>query len=265
MQRRHALLPLVLSLAGAAGAFAAVLALPAVPAFAQDAPPAETPDQKAAAYLKATKAGLAKHTEAEAKSAIGELAKIYADTALSADIRKQTVELLVKYARMTSQVAVSTAAIDAFGGLSPADGAKASLDFIQVELKNKAPNVELYSAAFRALKKLADPSKGTVAELVEYLKYKDDMVVAKACDAMSGYKAAPGKVRKELFEELVKQSEGVFAGSKQADNKTALRKWNTIQPNVVAALQALSGQQLSDPAAARAWFNDNKKNDKVWN
>lgn len=237
-------------------------------AFAQDppaAPPAETPDQKAAAYIKTVKAAQAKQAEGDAKTAIAELLKFYADAAIGAENKKQVVELLAKYSRMSDKVVVQTSALEAFGQLAPADGSKPALDFIQAELKNKAPNVDLYSAAFRALKKLADPAKGTVAAILEYLKYKDDMVVGKACDALSGYKGAPGKLRKEMLEELIKQTEGVFAGSKQADNKAAQRKWNIIQPNAVAALQALSGQSLADPSAARAWYNDNKKNDKVWN
>lgn len=259
---------LILTLALAAALAGVAAPGAASPAFAEDppaAPPAETPDQKAATYIKTVKAAQAKQVEAEAKIAIGELLKIYADAAINAENKKQVVDLVAKYSRMSDKVVVQTAALEAIGQLTPVDGAKPALDFIQAELKNKAPNVELYTAAFRALKKLADPSKSTVSAILEYLKYKDDMVVGKACDALSGYKGAPGKLRKEMLEELIKQTEGVFAGSKQADNKPAQRKWNVIQSNAVAALQALSGQNLSDPGAARAWYNDNKKNDKVWN
>ena len=228
------------------------------------APPAETADQKATAFLKETKSAMSKQADADAKTAIAALVKIWKDEAVTDEVKKGVLDLLPRNAKEVDKPEVAKEAIAAFGELSPAEGAKLALDAIGACLKTKAPIKEYYSAGFASLKKLADPSKSTVSALVDSLKYKDDEVIGKAADAIAGYKAAPGKVRKELFEELLKQTEGVAAGAKQADNANAKRKWNIIMSNVNAAFQALSGQNLADPAAARQWFNDNKKNEKAW-
>ena len=170
--------------------------------------------------------------------------------------------LILLLAQKDGKSMVASIAIEALGGLGPAGGPPL-MDLLDRALKAKEPSAETYGNCLRAIKKAADPRPATVKGLLELLKYKLDDVVAKAADAISGYKDAPGKVRREMLEEVIKQSEGVFSSSKDAKNGSAVTKWRIIQGSVLSALNALSGQQFADPSAARAWFNDHKK-DKQW-
>ena len=81
---------------------------------------------------------------------------------------------------------------------------------------------------------------------------------------MSGYGKASGKVRKDMLEEVIKQTEGLYSAAQSTSNTTQVRKWNIIQTSAKAALRALSGQKFANPAEARTWFNDNKKNKTLW-
>jgi hypothetical protein len=251
-------------------ALSVLSAAPAAARAGQDPPPQNppaaevTPDQKAAAYIKETRAAQARHNEVEAKAAIAELVKIQKDEKVTPETKKGVEELLVKYAG-EKITAVAVAAVDAFAELPPEPGAKNAMEAVSRALKAKEPVQDVVTAGFRVVKKHADPGKAVVGELVDLLKHKDDAIVAKAIDAMSGYKAAPGKVRRDMFEELLKQTEGVFNNSTKADDANAKRKWNIIGSAVNSALSALSGQNLADPAAARKWYNDHKKpSDKAW-
>ena len=138
------------------------------------------------------------------------------------------------------------------------------LGVLKKVLKGKEPSVERYGACFRALKLVADPGKNTVSALVKYLRNKSDDVIAKSLDAMAGYGKAPGKVRKQLMEEVIKQTEGLYSAAQSNANTSQRRKWNIIQTSAKSALRALSGRKFANPAEARAWFNDNKKNKALW-
>jgi hypothetical protein len=250
----------------------ALLALAATaPALAKDggaAPPAGQPpaagptkDAEAVQFLKELQPQIGKQADSDAKSSIKKLVDYWKDKDVSEATKKPIPELLHKYAK-DAKLSVPLDAIDALGETGQA-GASALLDLLERTLKEKEPNADTYSHSLASLKKIADPRPATVKQLVDLLKFKVDAVIAKAADAISGYKDAPGKVRKELFEELVKQSEGVFNGSKDAKKSDLVRRWQVIGASVVNALNALSGQKFSDPAAARQWFNDHKT-DKIW-
>lgn len=223
--------------------------------------PAADKDAAAAEYVKEVQAKLSKYSDQEAKDSIKKLVAIWKDTAVSEATKKPVPDLVAKYAR-EEKMSVATDAIDAFGEFGSA-GAALACETLERTLKAKDPSADVYKHCFETLKKLADTKPATIKTLQECLKFKIDEVVGKAADAMTGYKSAPGKVRKELFEELLKQTEGVFAASKSAKNSAQVHKWQVIGGSAVAALNALSGQQFADPEAARAWFNKNK-GDKMW-
>ena len=226
-------------------------------------PPATPPtkDAEAATFLKELPPLMAKQSDEDARKAIARLQEIWKDKEVTDATKKPVPEILEKYGKDGKSM-VASIAIEALGGLGPAGGPPL-MDLLDRALKAKEPSAETYGNCLRAIKKAADPRPATVKGLLELLKYKLDDVVAKAADAISGYKDAPGKVRREMLEEVIKQSEGVFSSSKDAKNGSAVTKWRIIQGSVLSALNALSGQQFADPSAARAWFNDHKK-DKQW-
>ena len=228
-------------------------------------PPAEgqpTKDQAAAQYLKELKPQLAKIADADAKTAIKKLVEIWKDKDVTEDTKKPVPDFLEGFGK-DDKTLVAIDAIDGLAELGAAEGSPPVLRILERSLKAKDPSVDVYGSCLRAMKKLADPKASTVKALTDLLKSKYDDVVGKAADAMSGYKDAPGKVKKELLEELIKSTEGTSSAAQDPKNSGQVRKWNIIQTNVMNALKALSGQQFKDVAAARQWFNQHKK-DKTW-
>ncbi|MCE9637244.1 MAG: hypothetical protein K8T90_16180 [Planctomycetes bacterium] len=254
-------------LAGSA-VFATVAPSPA-PARADDAPkvdakPSEEKSAEAAKAIDDIKAKMAKPEEAESKAAITKLVTIWKDGTVSDAAKKPVPDLLEHFGREFDMPAVATAALDGLGELGPAAAGKPLREIVGKAVDAKNPPTEIVSSGLRAMKKVADPSKATTGFLLDLLKRKENDVVAKAADAVSGYKDAAGDVRKGLMEEVLKTGESVFAASRDGKNSAAVAKWNAIQGGVMAALKALSGQNLADPLAARKWYNDHKKDAKVW-
>jgi hypothetical protein len=225
--------------------------------------PGAPKDAEAAQYLKDLKPQIGKQADAEAKASIKKLVAIWKDKDVTAATKKPVPDLLEAYARLDKQTLIAVDAIDALGDLGPEEGAGPVLSLLDRALKAKDPPVDIYGSCLRSLKKLADPRKATVGKLIDLLRNKADDVVAKAADAMGGYKDSPGKVRKELIEELIKNTEGTFSQSKDPKNATQVSKWRIIQFSVLGSLKALSGQDFKDPEEARRWFNEHKK-DKSW-
>jgi hypothetical protein len=249
---------------------AALVALP-VAAWAGDGeggqspPPATktpTKDAEAAEYMKTLAPTISKQADADAKTAIKKLVEIWKDKDVSDATKKGVPDLLEKYARGDS-VSVAIESVQHMAELSPAAGAPPTVSVLERTLKAKTPEKELYRACFATLKKLADTKGSTVKTLADALKFRSDDVIARAADAMAGYKEAPGKVRKEMLEELIKLTEGVFQGAQGGKNSTLTDRWNVIKASAMGAMNALSGQTFKDPSEARGWFNDHK-DDKSW-
>jgi len=238
----------------------------APPAGGQPNPPATPPagaskDAAAADYIKDVQAKQSKQSDQEAKDSIKKLVEFWKDKDVTDATKKPIPDVVGKYAR-EDKMSVATDAIDALGEFGAA-GAPPTTDALERTLKAKDPSVDVYKHCFDTLKKLADTKPSTVKTLTDCLKFKIDEVVGKAADAMSGYKAAPGKVRKVMFEEILNQTQGVASQAKSAKNAGMVHKWQVIGGNVIAALNALSGQTFKDPDEARKWFNDNK-GAKMW-
>jgi hypothetical protein len=233
-------------------------------------PPAGTPpadgqqakDQAAAQYLKDLKTQLSKIADADAKAAIKKLVEIWKDKDVTDDTKKPVPDLLEHFGK-DDKTLVAIDGIAALGDIGAAEGAAPVLRILDRALKAKDPSVDVYGGCLSALKRLADTKPATVKTLSDLLKNKSDDVVSKSADAIAGYKDAPGKVRRDLLEELIKATEGTSAQAKDPKNSGQVRKWNIIQTNVMAGLKALSGQQFKDVAEARQWFNQHKK-DKSW-
>lgn len=262
MSLRIELAAAVLAAASVAGTGFADPPAGAPPAGAPATPPVATKDADAAQFLKDLPAKMSKESDTEAEASIKKLIEIWKDKDVTDATKKPVPDLLEKYAK-EEKSKIAVAAIGALGELGPAAGAGPVVQILEKSLKAKEPALDIYGTCLASLKKLADPKPTTVKALVDLLKFKLDDVVAKAADAMAGYKDAPGKVRRDMLEELIKQTEGVFAQSKDAKNGGQVRKWNVIGGSVTTALKALSGQALKDPEEARKWFNEHKK-DKSW-
>lgn len=227
-------------------------------------PEAPNPSETAQKWIEELRPKLAKQEEADAKASILKLLEFWRDGLVSAEVKKPIPELLTKYAGMIDKAPVSIAAIETLGELGPEAGAKPVRDLLDKVIDMKEPPPEIYGACFKSLKKLADKSKATTGFLLDLLKRKENDIISRAADTLSGYKNAPGSVRKDLMEEVLKIGESAAGAAKDGKNSAAVTKWNTIRGGVMAALNALSWQTFADPTAARAWYNDHKKDSKIW-
>jgi hypothetical protein len=235
-----------------------MLLLATAPGFAKDEEP--TASEKAEDFAKEFKKGYKKMTSAEQMEAVDKLVAFYTDKNVDEKgAKKAILEGLSKTAtvRDKSVVAHTMKKVAALGE----DAVKLVLPTLNRELGQKAPDENVYETALGTLAKIASENKMVIKTLTKLLKDKENEIVGLAARTISGYAQSSGKVRKELFEEVLKATEGVYSGA-QSQNQTLERKWNVIGDDVNDALSKLAHVKLSDPAVARKWFNDNKK--KNW-
>ena len=240
-----------------------LLPLAAALAAPQDAEePAPTKDDVTAEYLGTIKKDVGKQDESTARATATKLVEIWSDAEVSEDAKKDVPDLLFKIANSKDEMA-AVAGIEGLQAVGGDDAADSLMKVLQKALKAKEPSVQLYSACLKGLGVVASEDAKIIKELVKLTKHKDYDVIGKAASALAGYKERSGKIRKELLEECIKQSEGVYTAAQNNDTN-AKRKWNIIQSGIMAALNALSGQSFENPQAARSWYNDHKKDRDLW-
>jgi len=232
-----------------------VLVLAPVAAARPDEEP--DPNEVARDFAKEFKKEYKDASEADLVTGIDKLIANFTDEAIDERrARKDTLEALKKVTRLRNNVVVAHLLRK-----SPALGDAALAIIIPVlrsELSKKVPEEVIYETALEALGKLHSEEKVAIKQLTDLLTHPENSIVSRAFRAMAGYAPASGRVRKELFEEALKSSEGVYSGA-QNRNQTLERKWNIIGDDVMSALNKLSGVKHRNPADARSWFNDNKK------
>lgn len=140
---------------------------------------------------------------------------------------------------------------------------KLVLMILQKELKARPPSDQVYEPALDTLGKLHSEDPKVVKTITNLFKHKDSSIIARAFYATSLYRPASGNTRKDMFEEVLKQTEGTYSSS-QGNDETAKRKWTIVGRDAMDALNALSvpprtGENFPNPSAARTWYNDNKK------
>jgi len=210
------------------------------------------------ALCKDFKSTYKKLADEEVAAAIDELMVKYKDEECDDKLKKLVVTTIGSATRLRSDEAAAHA-LKALGD-TDANALRYLEGSLKSSLKAKPPKVDRYEACFESLGKIAHPK--SVKTLTGYLKYKDYDVIAQAAEALQGYKDAKGKLRKEIFEELLKISEGLYSSAQANDSGEPARKWRVIKNSMMDGMNAVSRQELSDPRAARRWYNDNKK--KNW-
>ena len=68
----------------------------------------------------------------------------------------------------------------------------------------------------------------------------------------------------QLQQETIESLSKDLNNAAQNNDQNAKRKWNIVQTGIMKALNALSRQSFPNPAEARSWYNDNKKNRDLW-
>ncbi len=236
------------------------------PVFAEgegeEAPPAPTPNDEAKAFADQFLETMKKKSSAEIIEELDKVVAFYKNENVNDPKVKDSLVDCVAKATTANDKLVVAQAMKKCGEMDD-KAVNIAVVTLQRELKAKVPDDRVYEAALEAIGKLRSESPAVLKVLMDLLKNKDDAVISRAAYAISLYEGASGKVRKELFEEVLKNSEGVYAGS-QSNNENMKRRWTIIGDDIVLALNKLSvppreGGDLSNPADARKWYNDHKK------
>ena len=214
------------------------------------------PNEVAEDYAKEFQKGLKKASSAEIIEGIDQLVVYWNDEKIDdRGARKEIFSGMEKATRSRDPVVVAHV-LNKCADMG-SESVRIVLFVLNRELSQKVPNDTVYETAFTTMGKLASIERPAIDALTDYLNHKDNAVVARAARAISGYENAAGEVRKMLFEEVIKSSEGTYSGA-QAQNSALERKWNVIGDDEMSALNKLSGATQANPAEARRWFNDNK-------
>ncbi len=239
------------------------LLIAAAPLFAQD--DEETANDKASAFAKEFKRAFKKRTASQLTDDIDTIVAFMMDPAFDDKGAKKSLMKSLEKVATSKDTSVRAYLVKKCATVG-SDVAKLVVKILQIELKARIPEEDVYEAAFETLGKLKSERPDVTKILTGFLKNKDNSVVAQACYSMSLYTGASGKVRKLFFEEVLKQSEGTF-NSSQGNDQNAQRRWAIIGDDVMGALNNLSippraQADFSNPAVARSWYNKNKK--KPW-
>lgn len=152
-----------------------------------------------------------------------------------------------------------TSAVFAFGQMGP-DGAKYL--WKAYEDKRFRKDVDFRGRCVQQIGATRDWKQWE--ELVDLLDHHEDLIIAKAAEALVQYREAPGKVRVEVASKLVNLLNSYYNAANNPEDTTAKQRYRMVGRPMIQALSELTGQSFQDPLDWRKWFNDNKKNKKIW-
>lgn len=101
-------------------------------------------------------------------------------------------------------------------------------------------------------------------ELLDLLDFHLEDVVVGAGNALRFYDEAPGKIRKECTEKLVKAVESYRSRSNGGENIDGPRIWGKVKGPLMAALQSITGQNIRTSLDWTKFWNNNKNNKAMW-
>ncbi len=227
--------------------------------------PAAPDETEIKEFCKDYEAKLSKMVDEEAMQGIDKLQAWYVHAEVPEGAKKAILGSVGKALKLRNREAVTEKLAKALADFGE-EGVGFLRYIVDTSLKQKAPPSGVVTAAFKSLGKIASPKAADVKWLTDHLK-KDDDVISKAAHALAGYAGAPGAVRRDIFEELLKMSEGVF-NAQNGNDPAAKRRWNIWGEDVVEAMQKLSRQNWTKPPEFRTWFNEKDpgggKNPKTW-
>ena len=101
-----------------------------------------------------------------------------------------------------------------------------------------------------------------VKKLLDLLNDNDNVLVGATAEALSQFDGAALKVRKEIFNDLLKLMMTTKAlKDSDANDIVSREKWDVIAAPIITTLQALSGHDERKPEEWQRWWNKNKKKD----
>ncbi|MDP6537954.1 MAG: hypothetical protein QF903_14060 [Planctomycetota bacterium] len=128
----------------------------------------------------------------------------------------------------------------------------------QIDSKRHRDDLALQKELILALGKTR--TKRARTSLVKLLKDYRPTFIAAAATGLGHFTFEPSKVRKDLFEDLMKallQAEGNARGQ----DSTATAIYNAMRGPTNSSMRALSGGNAGSPSAWQRWWNKNKRRD----
>lgn len=216
-------------------------------------------------YVKTYEDTLKKMTDADAIAGVGRLHAFYVHPGADDDVKKEVLGAFKKVVDQRGRDALVEAAAKALGDFGE-DAVNLLKYVVDRAMNQKVPAPGVVRAGLASLGKIANPKPADVKFLTDLLK-KDDEFIGDAARALAGYAKGPGVLRRDICEELLKMSEGVFSKSEGNDAK-AKQRWNTWGTEVVEAMQKVSRTNFTKPPEFRKWLNEKGegggKNPRTW-
>jgi hypothetical protein len=126
--------------------------------------------------------------------------------------------------------------------------------------KKHRKDIQLQRRLILSLGKTKDV--GAVKKLLDLLNDNHNIIVGATAEALSQFEEAPQKVRKEIFNDLLKMMMTTKAmKDANASDIVAREKWDVIAAPIITTLQAMSGHDERKPEEWQRWWNKNKKKD----
>ncbi|MCB9915387.1 MAG: hypothetical protein H6828_09595 [Planctomycetes bacterium] len=126
--------------------------------------------------------------------------------------------------------------------------------------KKLRQDVALQRQLILSLGKTKDPA--ATKRLIDLLNDDDHVLVGATAETLANFSGAEQKLRKELFNELLKlMMTTKTAKDADANDIVAREKWDVIAAPIITTLQALSGHDERKPEEWQRWWNKNKKED----
>ena len=145
----------------------------------------------------------------------------------------------------------------AFGGMGP-ESAKTLIGLIGH--KDHRDDIDLQFKLILSLGKTKDESG--VKKLQELLKHHLAQMQAAGAEALGYYRESDLKLRKEIFEELLKTVMRTKAKwDSDPTDLMARDRYETVRGPIITSLQLLTKVDEHDPDAWQRWWNKNKKKD----
>ena len=111
-----------------------------------------------------------------------------------------------------------------------------------------------------SLGKTKDPK--AVKKLLDLLNDDENVLVGATAEALANFSAADQKLRKEIFNDLLKMMMTTKAmKDADANDIVSREKWDVIAAPIITTLQELSGHDERKPEGWQRWWNKNKKAD----
>ena len=126
--------------------------------------------------------------------------------------------------------------------------------------KKHRKNIALQRRLILSLGKTKDTD--AVKDLLDLLNDKDNAIIAAASQALGDFEEAEQKVRKDIFNDLLKLLTTTKALKDSDINDIVSReRYDAIAAPITTTLQALSGHDARKPEDWQRWWNKNKKKD----